>query len=318
MSRQPAPSKRFPEELAVHRPALLRHCYRMLGAFADAEDLVQEVLLRAWRSRETYAGEAPLEHWLFRIATNACLNELASRKRRGLPQLDRAAGQPTDPLETLDATEWLTPAPDSALFDGPARALETRESVALAFLALLQRLPARQRAVLLLKDVVGWSADEIAAALELSLGSVNSALHRARETVATRSLPLADDPPPAVLRDYVRTWEMRDVDGLVSLLKEDVVFAMPPIALWVHGAGALARFLETPRLTASWAKGFRLVETRANGQTALVFYRPLDGAYRPTDVQLVRFVDGRLAEATTFFGAAYLRGFDVPDRIELS
>jgi RNA polymerase sigma-70 factor (ECF subfamily) len=144
----------FPEEFSAHRPALLRHCYRMLGSFADAEDLVQEVLLRAWRSRDTYAGEVPLDHWLFRIATNACLNELARRKRRGLPQLEVAPARPNDPLEELDAADWLTPAPDAKLFEGPARALETRESVALAFLALLQRLPQRQRAVLLPKDVV--------------------------------------------------------------------------------------------------------------------------------------------------------------------
>jgi RNA polymerase sigma-70 factor (ECF subfamily) len=308
----------FPEELSVHRPSLLRHCYRMLGSFADAEDLVQDVLLRAWRSRDTYAGEVPLDHWLFRIATNACLTELARRKRRGLPQLDLAPARPTDPLESIEAEDWLTPAPDAELFDGPARALETRESVALAFLALLQRLPPRQRAVLLLKDVVGWAAEEIAAALELSLGSVNSALHRARETVATRPLGPSDDPPPDVLRAYVRSWEARDIQGLVSLLREDVVFAMPPLANWLHGAGAVAQFAARPPLAASWARGFRLVETRANGQTALVFYRPTDDGYRPSDVQLVRFVDGRLAEAITFFGVVYLRGFDVPDRIALT
>lgn len=312
------PTTDFPEELAVHRPALLRHCYRMLGSFADAEDLVQDVLLRAWRARDTYAGEVPLEHWLFRIATNACLNELARRKRRGLPQLDRTAAHPTDPLEAVESADWLTPAPDAKLFEGPARELETRESVALAFLALLQRLTPRQRAVLLLKDVVGWSAEEIATALELSLGSVNSALYRARETVATRPLAPADDPPPDVLRAYIQSWEARDVETLVSLLRDDVIFAMPPYANWLRGAGAVAQFTEMPALAASWAKGFRVRETRANGQAALVFYRPTDDAYRPSDVQLVRFVDGQLAEATTFFGVAYLRGFDVPDRIAVS
>jgi RNA polymerase sigma-70 factor, ECF subfamily len=307
----------FPEEFTAHRSGLLRHCYRMLGSYADAEDLVQDVLLRAWRSRDTYAGEVPLEHWLFRIATNACLNEFARRKRRGLPQLDRAPASPTDPLEAVDAADWLTPAPDAKLFEGPARALETRESVALAFLALLQKLPPRQRAVLLLKDVLGWPAEEIATTLELSLGSVNSALHRARETVATGALAPTEDPPPEVLRAYVRSWEERDIHGLVSLLREDVVFAMPPYANWLHGADAVARFAEVPPLAKSWAKGFRLVETRANGQTALVIYRPAGDAYRPTDIQLVRFVDGRLAEATTFFGAGNLRGFVVPDHIAL-
>jgi RNA polymerase sigma-70 factor (ECF subfamily) len=309
-------AKNFPDEFSAYRPELLRHCYRMLGSFADAEDLVQEVLLRAWRSRDTYAGDVPMHHWLFRIATNACLNELASRKRRGLPQLDLAPARPTDPLESVEAADWLTPAPDERLFEGPARALETRESVALAFLALLQRLPPRQRAVLLLKDVIGWSAEEIATALELSSGSVNSALHRARETVATGTLAPSSDPPPDVLRAYVRSWETRDIQGLVSLLHDDVVFAMPPLANWLHGASAVAEFIEThPQLAASWAKGFRLVETRSNGQAAFVFYRPTEGVYRPTDIQLVRFASGRLVESITFFGPAYVRGFDVPDHV---
>jgi len=305
----------FPLELAAHRADLLRHCYRMLGSFADAEDLVQDVLLRAWRSRDTYAGDAPLEHWLFRIATNACLNELARRKRRALPQLEREPGRPGDPIEELEAADWLTPAPDAKLFDGPARVLETRESVALAFLALLQRLPPRQRAVLLLKDVVGWSAEEIATALEQSLGSVNSALHRARETMVSRAVAPSVDPPPDVLRAYIRSWEAHDLEGLVSLLHDDIVFAMPPHATWFRGAGAVARFFETPRFAAAWARGVRIVATRANGELGLAFYRLRDDAYRPTNIQVVRFLDGRLHESISFIGAAYLRGFDLPDHI---
>src|SRR3569623_477402 len=171
-------------DLAAHRSELLRHCYRMLGSFADAEDVVQDVLLSAWKALAIDAGSAPVEHWLMRIATNACLNELARRKRRGLPQLDRKAAIGFELIERLEDADWITPAADAAL--------ETREAVALAFLALLQRLPPRQRAVLLLKDVVGWSAAEIAEALELSLASVNSALHRARETI---ELPAARDEP---------------------------------------------------------------------------------------------------------------------------
>ena len=168
------------EEFAEHRPALLRHCYRMMGSFEEAEDVVQDVLLRAWRSRETYAGDAPLAHWLMRIATNACLNALTRGRARALPQLDRAAGALGTPMEELEAATWVTPAPDARLFPDPARAAEAREQVALAFIALLQRLPPKQRAALLLKDVVGWSAEEIAAALDLTVSSVNSALHRAR------------------------------------------------------------------------------------------------------------------------------------------
>src|SRR5213595_2973899 len=197
------------DTFAEHRPALLRHCYRMLGSFEEAEDVVQEVLLRAWRSRGTYAGDAPLSHWLMRIATNACLNALTRGRARALPQLDRGPVQVGTPIEELEAATWVTPAPDTRLFPDPARAAEAREQVALAFIALLQRLPPKQRAVLLLKDVVGWPAEEIASALELTPSSVNSALHRARQTVATPPRDAHEEPPPAVLAAYVRSWEMR-------------------------------------------------------------------------------------------------------------
>jgi RNA polymerase sigma-70 factor (ECF subfamily) len=161
----------FQQALAAHRPDLLRHCYRMLGSFADAEDVVQDVLLSAWNARDSYSGIVPLAHWLLRISTNACLNELARRRRRGLPQTAREAATTVDQIELLEAADWLTPAPDSRLFAPPAQANAARESVALAFLALLQQLPPRQRAVLLLKDVVGWSAEEIATALDMTLGA---------------------------------------------------------------------------------------------------------------------------------------------------
>src|SRR3954462_11318917 len=208
------------DDFAEHRPALLRHCYRMLGSFEEAEDVVQDVLLRAWRSRDTYAGDAPLAHWLMRIATNACLNALTRGRARALPQLDR---DPAEPLMEHEAAAWVTPAPDGRLFPDPARAAEAREQVALAFIALLQRLPPKQRAVLLLKDVVGWSPEEIASALELTESSVNSALHRARQTVAAGPPEPHQDPPPEVLAAYVRSWETRDLDSLVALLRQDVV-----------------------------------------------------------------------------------------------
>jgi RNA polymerase sigma-70 factor (ECF subfamily) len=303
------------EELAEHRPDLLRHCYRMLGSFADAEDIVQDVLLNAWKARDTYAGDAPVGHWLMRIATNTCLNELARRRRRGLPQLDREPAAAPDRIEQLEPVDWLTPAPDRQLFAPPAHALELRESVALAFVALLQRLPPRQRAVLLLKDVVGWPAEEIAEALELSLGSVNSALHRARETISAPPRARAGDPPPEILREYVRSWEAHDLDALVALLRDDIVLAMPPHATWFRGAAAVAAFFRTPRFDAFWSRGVRLVATRANGQLALAYYLRTGDDFVRHSIQLVEFAGGRVAEAVQFVGADYLRGFDVPERL---
>jgi RNA polymerase sigma-70 factor (ECF subfamily) len=314
MSTADAPPAEFRDAFARHRPDLLRHCYRMLGSFADAEDLVQDVLLRAWRARATYAGDAPLAHWLMRIATNTCLTALTRGRRRELPQLDR---EPGHPLEELEAASWITPAPDARLFvhpfADPATAAEAREEVALAFIALLQRLPPRQRAVLLLKDVVGWSSEEIAQALELTLSAVSSALHRARETVAARPRGPIADPPPEALRDYVRAWETRDLDALVARLKDDVVFSMPPHATWLRGRDALSAFLQRPPFSVRWARGLRATPTRANGLPAVVWYAPADdGAWRLHSLQVMRFEGGEVAEATNFVGAVYLQGFDAP------
>ena len=303
--------------LEAHRPELLRHCYRMLGSFADAEDLVQDVLLNAWRARDSYAGEAPLRHWLLRIATNACLNELARRRRRGLPQLDHAAAPASEPLEEREPGEWVTPAADARLFPEPARALETRESVAVAFLALLQRLPPRQRAVLLLKDVIGFSAEEVATALDLSLASVNSALHRARQAVAGPRTEPPPDPPPAILAAYLRSWEAHDVDAIVALMRDDIIFAMPPHSTWYRGRPEVERFLRSPLFTERWSAGFRVLPTRANGQLALAFYRRAAADYRPSSLQLVRFAEGQLTEVISFIGPTHLRGFDLPERIEV-
>jgi RNA polymerase sigma-70 factor (ECF subfamily) len=297
-------------DLDAHRPALLRHCYRMLGSFADAEDIVQDVLLSAWKARDSYSGAVPVEHWLMRIATNACLSELARRKRRALPQLEREPARSFDHIEQLEAADWLMPAPDDQL-----GVLEARESVALAFLALLQRLPPRQRAVLLMKDVVGWSAEEIADALAMTVSSVNSALHRARETVAQRPAPTRDEPPPEVLQAYIRSWETHDLATLVTLLKDDIVFAMPPHATWFRDAALLGAFFGAPKLTALWTKGFRLVPARANGQLALAFYAGDGAGFRRHSLQLLAFEGGRVSEAVHFIGEDYFRGFALPERV---
>ncbi|HEX7662856.1 MAG TPA: RNA polymerase subunit sigma-70 [Polyangiaceae bacterium] len=304
----------FEAELGEHRPDLLRHCYRMLGAFADAEDVVQDVLANAWKSRASFSGDVPIRHWLMRMATNACLNELGRRKRRTLPQLEREAATSFDVLEEVEASTWITPAPDSRLF-GAAPVLEARETVALAFIALLQRLPPRQRAALLLKDVVGFSTDEIATALETTVPSIESALHRAREGIALPrpTSSSRNEPSASTLRAYVRSWEERDLDTLVGLLKDDAVFAMPPHSVWVRGS-SVGDFFRSPKLAPFWARTTRVLETRANDGVALAFYT-LDGdTFVRHSVQLARFDGDRLAEGIQFIGARYLEGFDVPER----
>jgi RNA polymerase sigma-70 factor (ECF subfamily) len=311
-----APSAEFIEAFTQHRPALLRHCYRMLGSFADAEDLVQDTLLRAWRARASYAGDAPISHWLMRIATNACLNALSRGRRRQLPQLDNDCADENTPLQKFEATLWVTPAPDSALFRGPDEALEAREAVAIAFVALLQRLPPRQRAVLLLKEVVGWPSDEIAASLQLTVSSVSSALHRARAALAERPHGKTEDPTPEVLREYIRCWEERDLEGLVARLRDDVVFAMPPYSAWFEGSEAMLAFMQRPPFAPFWAKGLRAMPTRANGLPAIVWYSPgPDGVFRRHSIHVMRFEAGQLIEATNFIGDHYLHGFDLPKEL---
>jgi RNA polymerase sigma-70 factor (ECF subfamily) len=288
----------------------------MLGSFADAEDLVQDTLLNAWRARQSYAGDAPISHWLMRIATNVCLNALSRGRRRQLPQLDHGSADERTPLERLEPAMWVTPAPDAALFRGPDEMLEERETIAIAFVALLQRLPPRQRAVLLLKDVVGWASEEIAAALGLTVASVSSALHRARETIAGQPQGRSEEPDPEILHEYIRCWEERDLEGLVARLRKDVVFAMPPYAAWFAGSEAMRAFLQRSPFAPFWARGFRAVSTRANGLPAVVWYAPgPDGVFRPHSIHLMRFEAGQLAEATNYIGDPYLHGFNLPKEL---
>jgi RNA polymerase sigma-70 factor (ECF subfamily) len=288
----------------------------MLGSFADAEDLVQDTLQRAWAARDSYCGSAPLRRWLFTIATNACLNALAKKRPLALPQLEAGPAGEDYVLQELERSHWITPAPDARLFSDPQARAEGRETVALAFVALLQRLPPRQRAVLLMKDVLGWSAEEIAEALELSLSSVNSALHRAREGVAS-ARTTSDEPLPETLREYVRAWEARDLHGLVALLRKDIVFAMPPHAVWFRGSDAVERFVQQPRFQAFWSSGLRVLLTRANGVVALAFYRPDEqGVHVRHSIGVTRFVAGQVAESTVFIGPGYFAGFDLPEMME--
>jgi RNA polymerase sigma-70 factor (ECF subfamily) len=307
------------------RKELQLHCYRMLGSIHDAEDLVQETLLRAWRGLAEFEGRSSLRSWLYRIATNACLNALASRKsaQRMLPQ---ELGPPSSmpPKAAAEDVPWLEPYPDAALEDmtaaplGPEARHEMREAVALAFVAAIQHLPPRQRAVLLLRDVLGSSAAEAAQLLEMSIASINSALQRARATLGARAgspRPRTpdDDAQRALLDRYVETWESADLDGLIALLKSDAILSMPPFREWFAGREAIRSFLEYAWTTRGYA-GFRLLPTRANGQPAFALYfRTHDSVeFRAHSLQVLTLRDGEIEVLTNFRNAQLFDKFGMP------
>jgi RNA polymerase sigma-70 factor (ECF subfamily) len=272
----------FQQLTEPHRRELLVHCYRMLGSFHDAEDLVQETLLRAWRGLKGFDGRASTRYWLYRIATNACLNTLATRASAGrvLPETESPATEQMPDREPASDIAWLEPYPDSALEQiaddapGPEARYEMREAIQLAFIAAIQLLPPRQRATLLLTDVLGWSAAESARLLDSSVAAVNSALQRARTTLEERLAgrprrvaAAASEEQRALLERYVRAWESTDVDGFTALLKEDAVMSMPPWRQWYRGRAAIATFFAGTGRPGGHAP-FRLVPTAANRQPA--------------------------------------------------
>jgi RNA polymerase sigma-70 factor (ECF subfamily) len=263
--------------LTPYRRELLSHCYRMLGSVHDAEDLVQETLLRAWRAYDRFEGRSTLRTWLYRIATTQCLTALESRGRRPLPA---GLGGPSEtggqPLETREDVPWLEPLPTGAADEDPAEVVTSRESTRLAFVAALQHLPPRQRAVLILRDVLAWRAAEVAELLDTSVAAVNSALQRARAQLDAIA-PTPDDvlePTAAdkreLLERYVAAFERKDVDAIVALLAEDAVWEMPPYATWFRGRDQVARHLlgQCPGAPGD----FRFVPTEANAEPALAMY----------------------------------------------
>lgn len=284
-----SPSSRSFERLTgPFRRELKVHCYRMLGSLHEAEDLVQETYLRAWRSFDTFDGTGSLRAWLYRIATNACLNAIAGRKsaKRLLPDQHGAATLQMPDGKPATEVAWLEPFPDAELDQiaddapNPEARYAAGESVRLAFIAAIQQLPPRQRAVLLLCDVLGWSAAETAVLLDGSIASINSALQRARETLSghypgdhSGVIPRPLAPPTQAQQEllgrYMRAWETLDVSALVALLKEDAIYTMPPVAQWYSGRDAIRAFFD-------WAwkfySGCRLIPTSANGQPAFAAY----------------------------------------------
>lgn len=299
-------------QLEKHRSALTGHCYRMLGSVFDADDAVQETMVRAWKSLDRFDGRASLRTWLYRIATNVCLDALANRGRRERPTEAGPAGTVEDPLVELPPTHWLEPVPDALALPSdasPAERAILRQSIRLAFVAALQHLPPKQRAVLLLTEVLGWSAVEAAEALGLSVAAVNSALQRARATLATRDLGKYDTElsgeQSKMLERYVNAFEQYDLEGLTSLLHEDATLSMPPYALWLRGREPIRAWLLGP---GCGCRGSRLIPTAANGLPAFGQYRP--GAagepHQPWALLVLELSGDRIAGWNAFLDTDYL------------
>jgi len=312
-------------ELVEPRHAELRaHCYRMLGSIHDAEDSLQEALLRAWRGLPRFEDRSSLRTWLYRISTNTCLDELARRPKRVLPVDCGPSADPHDsPGEPLVESVWVEPYPDVGLSEeraAPDARYELRESVELAFVAALQHLPATQRAVLILREVLGFSAQEVADTLDTTVAAVNSALQRARKAVDER-LPdesqqatlraLGDDRLRAVVARYMEALERGDVDALVAMLSDDASWSMPPCPRWYRGEEAIAAFLAEYPLRERW----RHVPTSANGQLAVGCYMwdPERGRYAAAVLDVLTLDGARIAAVTAFLAPWVFRRFgDIP------
>ena len=296
-------------QLEEFRRELTGYCYRMLGSAFEAEDAVQETLLRAWRSYERFEGRSSLRSWLYRIATNVCLDMLADRKRRARPMELGPAQSADAPLPPpIEETAWIEPVPDGrVLSDGdPADVALARESIKLAFMAALQHLPPKQRAVLILREVLRWRASEVAELLDTSVASVNSALQRARETLDSRKLSIEiddtarpmDSQSEALLARYVEAFETYDMDALTALLHEDATWNMPPYALWLNTHRDIVAWCLGPGIG---CRGSRLIPLEVNGSMGFAQYKPgAPGRLEPWSIQVVETRDGRISGLTFF------------------
>ncbi len=292
-------------QLETHRTALIGHCYRMLGSPIDAEDAVQETMVRAWRGLERFDGRASLRTWLYRIATNVCLDALSDRSRRARPMEEGPEGSVDHALDARPRTHWLEPVPDAMALPGDADPYELaalRQSIRLAFVAALQHLPPKQRAALILTEVLGWSASEVAECLETSVAAVNSARQRARATLAGRAR--AGDAEPLtesqseLLERYVDAFHRYDVDGLAALLRKDAAFSMPPYTLWLRGPEPVRAWLLG---RGAACRGSRLVRTAACGSPAFAQYKPAaDGSLKPWALVVLELDGDRIAGWNSF------------------
>jgi RNA polymerase sigma-70 factor (ECF subfamily) len=313
-----------------HRTELHAHCYRMLASVHDAEDALQETLLRAWRGLTAFDGRSSLRTWLYRIATNVCLDAIARRPKRVLPiDYGPETGEGNEVGKPLVESVWIEPYPDETLgledgYAAPEARYEQREAVELAFVAALQHLPARQRAVLIQREVLGFSAAEVAESLETTVASVNSALQRARKAVDER-LPeqsqqatlrsLGDTRTRDLVAAYVDAWARGDVDAVRALLVEDAVFSMPPWAEWWRGGETIAAFAKEAH---EFCAVSRAVPTRANGQPAVAYYHlnADTGRYEAAAIDVITLEGERIKEITAFISPAVFAHFGLPGELD--
>src|SRR3954452_25324948 len=311
----------FVAQADPYRRELLAHCYRMLGSVYDAEDLVQETYVRAWRSYDKFEGRSSMRTWLHRIATNACLNALETRTRRPLPiGLGAPSSDPGDPLVEQREVPWLEPMPDSMLGGDPAAVVAGRESIRLAVVAAMQFLPPRQRAVLILRDVLQWPGAEVGEMLDMTTASVNSAVQRARAQLqqATVSADEVSEPTEseqrALLDRFVASFEAKDINALVDIFTKDAVWEMPPFTGWYQGPEDIARLIDT-RCPAEGPGDMKLVPTRANGQFAFGLYMRDGDTYRPFNLPVLTLTPQGVSHVSSFFEPRLFATFGLPKSI---
>jgi RNA polymerase sigma-70 factor (ECF subfamily) len=313
-----------PEDLEQYRRELTGYCYRMLGSAFEADDAVQETMVRAWRAMDTFEGRSSVRSWVYRIATNVSLDMLRGRQRRARP-MEMGPSSPADPTHLgamLPENLWVTPIADATVLraDGdPAELTEAKETIRLAFVAALQHLPPRQRAVLILREVLRWQATEVAELLDTSVASVNSALQRARATLAATDLSAGaarpvDDDQKQLLARYVDAFESYDIPRLVKLLHEDAIQSMPPFAMWLRGPQEISRWLLGAGIG---CRGSRLVATEASGCGAFGQYRvDPKGGHTPWALQVIEISGDRISGFHSFLDTDLFAAFGLPSHLD--
>lgn len=307
----------FEELVRPFRRELAAHCYRMLGSLQDAEDQVQETLLSAWRGIDGFEGRSSVRAWLYKIATNRCLDEIRRRPRHGLPSdHGEPSPDPTAPLPESGELLWVEPSPAGMIEGAPSsEALYSlRESVQLAFVVALQHLPATQRAALILRDVLGWSAAEVAELLDATVPAVNSALQRARATLdARRRTECETAAADALATRYIAAWESGDLEALVALLHEDVTISMPPLSLWFRGLATVRAFF-TERMKVPVTR--RVVRVEGADQLVFAFYRGTSWPLAGYMIHVLQVAEGRISEAHAFLDPTLFERFGVPVHLD--